>query len=74
MLRRVVVPVLVLGALVIFTAAALRPASPRPQQARPQAHPSTQDPSVLVTLETLEKWETELSNWGRWVPTTNAGL
>ena len=29
-------------------------------------HPSTQDPSVLVTLETLEKWETELSNWGRW--------
>ena len=35
MLRRVVVPVIALGALVIFTAAALQPASPSPQQARP---------------------------------------
>ena len=73
MLRRVVVPVIALGALAIFTAAALRPASPSPQQARPQAHPSTQDPSVLVTLETLEKWETELSNWGRWGPDDQRG-
>src|SRR5207249_4894639 len=30
------------------------------------AHPSTQEPSRLVTLETLKKWEGELSNWGRW--------
>ena len=29
-------------------------------------HPSTQDSSVLVTLETLGRWEEELSNWGRW--------
>ena len=55
MLRRVVVPVLVLGALAAFSAAGLQSASPSPQQARPQAHPSTQDPSVLVTLATLEK-------------------
>ena len=66
--RRVFASVLALGILLTVTAAGLRSASaPRgPQQARPQAHPSTQDPSVLVTLETLERWETELSNWGRW--------
>ena len=29
-------------------------------------HPSTQDPSRRVTPEDLERWETELSNWGRW--------
>lgn len=32
----------------------------------PRAHPSTQDPSVRVTLEHLAAWERELSNWGRW--------
>ena len=26
------------------------------------AHPSTQEPERLVTLETLKKWEGELSN------------
>ena len=31
-----------------------------------QVHPATQDPSVLVTLDTLKEWEDELSNWGRW--------
>lgn len=31
-----------------------------------QSHPSTQDASVRVTLETLARWEDELSNWGRW--------
>lgn len=30
------------------------------------AHPSTQTPERLVTLEILERWESELSNWGRW--------
>ena len=29
-------------------------------------HPSTQEPSRLVTLEKLKQWEKELSNWGRW--------
>ena len=38
-----------------------------------QAHPSTQDPSVLVTLDTLKTWETELSNWGRWGPNDQRG-
>ena len=31
-----------------------------------QIHPSTQDPAVRVDLETLARWERELSNWGRW--------
>ena len=38
-----------------------------------QVHPSTQDPSILVTLETLSKWEQELSNWGRWGPDDQRG-
>jgi len=38
-----------------------------------QAHSSTQEPSVLVTLETLERWEDELSNWGRWGPQDQKG-
>ncbi len=29
-------------------------------------HPSTQAPDRLVTMEDLRRWETELSNWGRW--------
>ena len=36
-------------------------------------HPSTQEPSVLVTLETLAKWEQDLSNWGRWGPDDQRG-
>lgn len=37
-------------------------------QVRPvyEAHPSTQEPGRLVTLEQLAVWEQELSNWYRW--------
>ncbi len=38
-----------------------------------EVNPSTQDPSVKVTLETLERWETELSNWGKWGPNDQRG-
>src|SRR5436190_22994610 len=38
------------------------------------AHRSTQEPNRLVTLETLKKWETELSNWGRWGKDDQRGL
>jgi hypothetical protein len=31
-----------------------------------EAHPSTQDPAVLVTPRRLLEWESDLSNWGRW--------
>ena len=37
------------------------------------AHPSTQDPAVKVTLDTLKQWESELSNWGRWGPDDQRG-
>jgi hypothetical protein len=37
------------------------------------ADPSTQDPSVLVTRETVAQWEEELSNWGRWGPDDQRG-
>ncbi|MCG8414225.1 MAG: cyclase family protein [Pseudomonadales bacterium] len=36
-------------------------------------HPSTQDPSVMVTLDILRGWEEELSNWGRWGPDDQRG-
>lgn len=36
-------------------------------------HPATQAPEVLVTLETLARWEEELSNWGRWGPEDQRG-
>lgn len=36
-------------------------------------HPATQDPSVRVTLDDLERWEEELSNWGRWGPDDQRG-
>jgi kynurenine formamidase len=42
-------------------------------QERFTAHPSTQDPSVRVTLDQLAVWERELSNWGRWGPDDQHG-
>jgi len=42
-------------------------------QERFTVHPSTQDPSVKVTLEQLSVWERELSNWGRWGPDDQHG-
>lgn len=37
------------------------------------AHPSTQSPERLVTLNDLARWERELSNWGRWGPDDQRG-
>jgi hypothetical protein len=39
-----------------------------------RAHPSTQEPARLVTLDTLKRWEKELSNWGRWGKEDQRGL
>jgi hypothetical protein len=39
-----------------------------------RAHPSTQEPSRLVTLDKLKQWEKELSNWGRWGKDDQRGL
>ena len=37
-------------------------------------HPSTQEPSRLVTLDMLKRWERELSNWGRWGKDDQRGM
>ena len=37
-------------------------------------HSSTQEPSRLVTLDKLKRWEKELSNWGRWGKDDQRGL
>ena len=60
----------------LLSMVALAPAgaqSAHAQEARFQPHPSTQDPSVLVTLEQIKRWETELSNWQRWGPRDQRG-
>jgi hypothetical protein len=44
------------------------------QGAQFSAHPSTQEPSRLVTLDKLKQWEKELSNWGRWGKDDQRGL
>lgn len=36
-------------------------------------HPSTQDADVFVDLARIARWETELSNWGRWGPDDQIG-
>jgi len=36
-------------------------------------HPATQDPAVRVDLAKIARWETELSNWGRWGPDDQRG-
>jgi hypothetical protein len=36
-------------------------------------HPETQRPDVRITLNDLSRWESELSNWGRWGPDDQRG-
>lgn len=60
--------------LLVAVVLAAGPAFPTVAMAQEfQPHPSTQDPDVLVTLETLDGWEEELSNWGRWGPEDQRG-
>lgn len=64
------------GAILLFLAVSGcdRPAVEEPAAAAPEPevlptftpHPATQDPSVRVDIEQLERWADELSNWGRW--------
>ena len=44
------------------------------QQPQFKAHPSTQEPKRLVTIDKLKQWEKELSNWGRWGKDDERGL
>lgn len=50
------------------------PVAGQAEGTRVMAHPSTQDPARLVTLDTLKRWERELSNWGRWGKEDQRGL
>ena len=65
------------GTFAITIASVIVPGAPVFGQEQTQtftAHPSTQEPDRLVTLETLKKWERELSNWGRWGKEDQRGL
>ncbi len=44
------------------------------QEPQFKAHPATQEPARLVTLDKLKQWEKELSNWGRWGKEDQRGL
>jgi hypothetical protein len=64
--------VLALGGALLATDAIVTSA----QEGGPRfrAHPSTQEAGRLITLDTLKRWEKELSNWGRWGKDDQRGL
>ena len=63
---------------IVTTVVAMSAGALARQEAAPAAafrpHPSTQDAARLVTLDTLKRWEKELSNWGRWGKDDQRGL
>ena len=72
MLKRVLVSaLLVVGAWAVASVALV---SGQGETQLFRAHPSTQQPGRLVTLDTLRRWEKELSNWGRWGKDDQRGL
>ena len=72
MSHRTSFPKLSIAALVLFCVLVIPLSSQNTPQFR--AHPSTQEPSRLVTLDKLRQWERELSNWGRWGKDDQRGL
>ncbi len=70
----VLVSALALGALGALGARPAAQAQPPAQAPAPlQPHHSTQLPANLVASAQMEKWEKELSNWGRWGPSDQRG-
>ena len=72
MLKRIAV-----SALVVVTAFVIAPVVAGQgggQQPAFRAHPSTQEPGRLVTIEKLKVWEKQLSNWGRFGKDDQRGL
>jgi hypothetical protein len=49
------------------------PATSRPNPVAYSAHPRTQDPKYKVTPQDIQRFEKELSNWGRWGATDSRG-
>jgi hypothetical protein len=75
MLQRTSFGRLAIAALAItFLVASSTQVSSQEDGQRFRAHPSTQEPSRLVTLDKLKTWEKELSNWGRWGKDDQRGL
>ena len=72
MLKRIVVWAFVIAAASIAAPGAL--VSGQAQAQPVTAHPSTQESNRLVTLDTLKRWEKDLSNWGRWGKEDQRGL
>src|SRR3990170_1900505 len=70
------IAVLALGVAGAFVTAPVASVSgqARAPQSPFKAHPSTQEPGRLVTLDKLKQWEKELSNWGRWGKDDQRGL
>ncbi len=67
MKRQLGLGIAVAGALMMAGALSLAAAqAPQPAPAAFPPDPSTQTPEHRVTIEQVNKWETELSNWGRW--------
>ena len=64
---------LAMGGLVVTLVAATFQAGSAQEAEAYVVHPSTQEPARLVTLQMLDHWATELSNWGRWGPADQHG-
>ena len=77
LMKRLVTSTAVAVAAVVLGTVAMSGQGGSPRQG-PQGpfkpHPSTQEPSRLVTIEKLKQWEKELSNWGRWGKGDERGL
>jgi hypothetical protein len=61
------------GALVVTLVASTFQVGAAQRAERYVVHPSTQTPERLVTLQMLDEWAKELSNWGRWGPDDQRG-
>jgi len=72
MLKRIPVWTFAIASASVVAPSALVSAQERTQPFT--VHPSTQEPQRLVTLDTLKRWEKELSNWGRWGREDQRGL
>ena len=72
-MTRMLVPPLVLAVGFTMSLGAFAGDAAAQERIRYQVHPSTQEPGRLVTLEHLDRWEEQLSNWGRWGPDDQRG-
>ena len=72
MLNRIAVAAVLAAGMCVFAQVAAVAQRGGPSAFKP--HQSTQEPGRLVTLAKLKRWESELSNWGRWGKEDERGL